>query len=94
MATNYEEGIRYQAHLVIGCKLSQANKMGMETTHFKDYLYSEHEIIYYEESDFLGFKISVDKLNIPTIQSLGKVARKVEGILGHEVTVRAVLFSY
>ncbi len=84
----------YQAHLVIGCKLSQADDMGMQDDHFKDYLYDEHDIVFYEESDFLGFKISVDKLNIPTIQSLGKVARKVEGILGHEVTVRACLFSY
>ncbi len=32
MTTNYE------AHLVIGCKLSQANKMGMQDDHFKDYV--------------------------------------------------------
>ncbi len=86
--------IVYDAHLVIGCTFPQADNMGMQQEHFIEYLENEHDIVFYEESDFLGFKISVDKLNIPTIQSLGKVARKVEGILGHEVTVRACLFSY
>jgi len=85
----------WESHLVLGCYAQDANDMGMESDHFQSYLYNEHNITWYEEDDFFGFELNEpDKLNIHTIQEWGKIARKVEGILGTDVIVKAVLFKY
>ncbi len=85
----------YEAHLTIGCYVDDADDMDMEEEHFREFLYDEHNIIWYEEDDFYGYTIGeITTLNINTIQDLGKTARKIEKALGTKVTVKACLYKY
>lgn len=91
--------IVYEAHLVIGCYLSDIYIKETDSDTFaQDYcdeLSLEHGIIFYEESGFIGFEVEENqKFNINSVQALGKVAQKFRHITGQSATVKACLYSY
>ena len=87
---------QYEAHLVIGCYLSDLDlQEGMEDWEYWQENLEHLGINWYEESGFIGFEVEENqKLNINSVQALGKVAQKFRHITGQSATVKACLYSY
>ena len=87
---------QYEAHLVVGCYLSDLDIPDvMEDWEYWQENLEHLGINWYEESGFIGFEVEENqKLNIHSVQALGKVTRKFKSITGQDATVRACLYSY
>jgi hypothetical protein len=85
-----------EPNLVIGCYLCDIDPKGLFTTkairEYIDKLYKEHQIQYYDDCGFIGFKVDCEqRLTISSVQKLSKVANKFRSITGQVATVKACI---